>query len=302
MKKADAILAALEPLPEKVLVGVSGGVDSVALLHALVASGRKPVVLHFDHGWRADSAQDAALVRELARKLKLKCVPGRMRRTNAKREAEAREARYAFFARTARKLGVPDLVTAHHADDQVETFLLQLFRGGGGAGHGMRSLIVREDGLQVYRPWLGIWKSEIVAYARQHKLSWREDATNADTAHRRNLLRRRILPYLHKQLGPHVGKQLWQAAEIQRAESEWLDELCGNAGEAAELPVVRLQKLPLALQRRIIRGWLRQRGIQDIAFADIEAVRGLIGNREPAKVNLSRGRFARRRAGKLFVE
>src|SRR5471030_1816498 len=118
--------SALIALPESLLVGVSGGVDSVALLHALVATGRQPVVLHFDHGWRAESGADAAFVKNQARKLGLKYVGAKMRSSKNHREANARAARYAFFAKTARRLRLHDLVLAHHADDQVETFLMQL--------------------------------------------------------------------------------------------------------------------------------------------------------------------------------
>src|SRR5579863_8531264 len=100
---------ALLSLPESLLVGVSGGVDSVALLHALIKAGRKPVVLHFDHGWRAESRADAAWVRDLAVKQGLKYIGAKMGATKKHREAEARAARYAFFAKTAKRLGIPDL-------------------------------------------------------------------------------------------------------------------------------------------------------------------------------------------------
>jgi len=294
--------SALTALPEALLVGVSGGVDSVALLHALVATGHKPVVLHFDHGWRAESGADANWVRNLARKLDLKFVGGKMRAAaRGPREADARAARYAFFAKTARRLGLHDLVLAHHADDQVETFLMQLLRGSGAAGRGMDFLSNRE-GLVLHRPWLGIWKKEIVRYARKHKLAWREDATNADTKHRRNRIRRRVLPYLQKQLGKQVVENLFRAAEIARAESEWLDALCAETAREPELALKALRAAPLAQQRRTLLRWLQGRGVKDISFVDVEAVRGLLEKNIPAKVNLSAGRFARRRAGKLFVE
>ena len=294
--------SALAALPESLLVGVSGGVDSVALLHALVRTGRKPVVLHFDHGWRAESTADAACVRELARKLGLKYIGEKMRSSaRGPRETDARVARYAFFAQAARRLGLRDLVLAHHADDQVETFLMQLLRGSGAAGRGMDAMSARA-GLILHRPWLGVWKKEITAYARRHKLAWREDATNADTRHRRNLIRRRVLPYLQKQLGGQVVENLFRAAEIARAESEWLDALCAAAANMPELSAKALRAAPLAQQRRTILRWLQQRGVKDISFADVEAVRGLLGKRIPAKVNLTAGRFARRRAGKIFVE
>jgi tRNA(Ile)-lysidine synthase len=158
------------------------------------------------------------------------------------------------------------------------------------------------DGLILHRPWLGVWKKEIVAYARRHKLSWREDATNADTHHRRNRLRRRVLPYLQKQFGKQVVENLFRAAEIARAESEWLDTLCAKAASEPELSVKALRTMPLAQQRRTILRWLQGRGVKDISFADVEAARGLLEKTIPAKINLSAGRFARRRAGKLFVE
>jgi tRNA(Ile)-lysidine synthase len=295
--------AALATLPgEPLLVAVSGGVDSVALLHAFVAMGRKPVVLHFDHGWRRESAADAKWVRDEARRHKLKFVTGKMRAmAKGAREADARAARYRFFAQVARKLGTPNLVLAHHADDQVETFLLQLLRGSGAAGSGMESVSER-DGLVLHRPWLAIWKKQILAYARQRKLTWREDATNADTRHKRNRLRQQVLPYLRKLFGPHVEENLWRAAEIARAEGEWLDALCANAATSAELAVKPLRASPLAQQRRTILRWLQVRGVRDLSFADVESIRRLLEHRVPAKVNLAAGKFARRRAGKLFVE
>ncbi|HEV3271283.1 MAG TPA: tRNA lysidine(34) synthetase TilS [Candidatus Methylacidiphilales bacterium] len=293
--------SALTALPESLVVGVSGGVDSVALLHALVRIGRKPVVLHFDHGWRATSGSDAAFVKEQARKLGLRYVGGKMRPTREHREADARAARYAFFAKVARRSGLRDLALAHHADDQVETFLMQLLRGSGAAGRGMDSVSER-GGLVVHRPWLGVWKKEIVAYARRRKLAWREDATNADTRHRRNLIRRRVLPYLQRQLGGRVAENLFRTAEIARAESEWLDALCAAVAREPELSVKALRAAPLAQRRRTLLRWLQGRGVKDISFADVEAVRGLLDKMGSAKVNLSGGRFARRRAGRIFTE
>jgi tRNA(Ile)-lysidine synthetase-like protein len=292
----------LKSLPESLLIGVSGGVDSVALLHALVRAGRSPVVVHFDHGWREESGEDAEWVRDLAKQFSLRCITGRMRSsTRTHREADARAARYAFFARTAQRLKIPHLVLAHQADDQVETFLMQLLRGSGAGGRGMDPVSKRE-GLILHRPWLGVWKKEITAYARNHRLQWRDDATNIDIRHRRNLIRHRILPYLQKQISAQVAENLWRAAEITCAESEWLDALCAEMAGKPELAVKALRIVPLAQQRRTILRWLQNHGVKDIGFADVEAVRGLLEKTIPAKINLSASRFARRRAGKIFVE
>jgi len=294
--------SALALLPESLLVGVSGGVDSVALLQGLLRTGRKPVVLYFDHGWREESRAEALWVKELASRHGLKFVGGKMREGMKQQvEAEARAARYAFFSRTARRLAVPHLVLAHHADDQVETFLLQLLRGSGAAGRGMDPVSERES-LILHRPWLGIWKREILAYARKECLEWREDSTNKDTRYRRNLVRRRVLPYLQRQFSPQITENLWRAAEIARAEGEWLDGLCAEEASRAELQVQALRTSPLGQQRRTILRWLQNRGVRDIGFADVEAVRGLVERERPAKINLSGGRFARRREGRIFVE
>jgi tRNA(Ile)-lysidine synthetase-like protein len=296
----EAALASLPDAP--LLAAISGGVDSVALLHALVAAGLKPIVLHFDHGWRQESAADAKWVRAEAHRLRLKCITGKRRAAKSTaREADARAARYRFFAQVARRLRTPHLVLAHHADDQVETFLLQLVRGSGAGGQGMAAIAER-DGLILHRPWLGLWKSDLLAYARKKKLTWRTDATNADTRHKRNLLRHQALPYLRKKFGPHVEANLWRAAEIARAESEWLDTLCAVVARGAELDVKILRAAPLAQQRRTILRWLQSRGIADITFANVEAVRALLTRDAPAKINLSADHHARRRAGKIFVE
>jgi tRNA(Ile)-lysidine synthetase-like protein len=292
--------SALVSLPQTLFVGVSGGVDSMVLLHALVASGRRPIVLHFDHGWREESVADAELVAEEAARLGLKFIGARMR-PSKKQEARARAQRYAFFARSARKIGIFDLVLAHQADDQVETFVLQLLRGSGSAGTGMSSES-RRDGLILHRPWLGVWKRDILAYARRCKIKWRDDATNADTRYRRNLVRHAFLPYLRRKFGAHVEANLWRAATIARAESDWLDNLCSAASTQERLAVRTLAAGPVAQQRRTLLRWLQARGVADISFADIESVRGLLAQRVPAKVNLAGGKFARRRAGFLFVE
>lgn len=297
---------ALASLPISCLVGVSGGIDSVALLHALVAAGKEPVVLHFDHAWRPESRRDVEFVRELAAHFGLKFHTARASAVLKKSEQTARTARWNFFEKAARKFRCKDLILAHNADDQVETFLLQLLRGGGSGARGMRPVTRREkQSIIVHRPWLGLWRSEIAAYAKCHHLAWHEDGTNRDTRLLRNRVRHRLLPYLKKQFSPDAPSALWRAAEILSAESEWLDELVAKSKPNArdeKLSVRALRTLPVGHVRRILRQWLFHRGISDIGFDDIEAVRSLLSNRVPAKINLSADRHARRRSGFLFIE
>jgi tRNA(Ile)-lysidine synthase len=295
------LMVSLEPLPRQLLVGVSGGLDSVALLHALVESGRRPLVLHFDHRWRPDSALDAAFVRILAKKYGLKFVAGKAGPRGKKTENSARQARYAFFAREAKRLRCRDLVLAHQADDQVETLLMQLLRGSGSNLGGMRLQTAYEE-LRVWRPWLGIWRSELKPYVRRHGLSWREDETNRRTDYLRNRIRLKVLPYLRRQISPAVDHNVWRAAEILGAERDYLDQLVKIPGKTKTLSIKEMKSEVVPLIRRKILAWLKAQNVVDVSFEDVEAVRGLLEKAVPAKVNVSQGRHVRRRAGVLFVE
>ena len=300
--KAEAapLVAALERLPRRILAAVSGGRDSVALLDALVASGREPVVVHFDHRWRAESGDDARFVRALAKQHGLPFVLGKTPAAAPRNESTARRLRGAFFARTAKKLGIHDLVLAHHADDQVETFLLQLLRGTGTGWHGMEDESVHGK-LTVHRPWLAFWREEIAAYAARRKLAWREDATNLDPKHLRNRVRHRLVPLLEAEFDAAIRPRLLRTAEIQRANRAWIDALVETDAQAPRLAVKDLLAQPVGRQRHLLRLWLQGRGIADLSFDDIEAARGLLINLRPAKINLSRGRHLRRQGGFLFV-
>jgi tRNA(Ile)-lysidine synthase len=313
-KPERAAALPLEGLPRnrRLLVGVSGGVDSVSLVHALVSGGfRKLTLLHLNHMLRgADSDADAAFVARLARRLGLPVIAARAdvaalaRGRKLSIEAAAREARYSFFARAARQTRCRMLLLAHHADDQVETFLFNLLRGGGSGLGGMRPRMHRRiDGveLEIVRPWLGVWRAEIEAYAAREKLRFREDASNLSPLYTRNRLRSRVLPMLSKELGRDVRPSLWRAAEILGAQREWLGHSLALTGD--ELPVASLRALPEALQRQAIHEWLRRRRTREISFDLVERIRSLIPpGARAAKINLPGGAFARRRSGRLFIE
>lgn len=308
----SAALAPFLRVP-RCLIGVSGGRDSVALLHCLVAHRfKRLVVCHLDHGLRGRASRaDAAFVERLAKKNALPVVCGHAdvaalaKRKRISIETAARGARYDFFAETAKREKCRTLFLAHHADDQVETFLFNLFRGAGTAGLGaMRVESTRKIGgvsLRIVRPLLGVWREEIDGYIAAHRLKFREDASNTDTAHLRNKMRRDIIPALEKWFGREIKKSVWRSAGILAAENDWLDSQIKEPPR--ELSVADLRKMPVAQQRRVIHAWLKLMRVGGAGFAGIEAIRALLPeSAKQAKVNLPGGLHARRRAKKIFLE
>lgn len=167
------------------VVAVSGGVDSVVLLHKLTRHVKyELVVAHFDHGIRTDSAEDAAFVEQLARSYN---VPFEVRREELGADASeelARERRYTFLREVAAKYNGP-IVTAHHADDVTESIAINLHRG-----TGWRGLAVLDS--EIVRPLLGFTKQELMTYATTHDLVWHEDSTNASDKYLRNRMRHKL--------------------------------------------------------------------------------------------------------------
>lgn len=302
------------PPAARYLIGVSGGRDSVALLHWLTNLGyKKLIVCHLNHQLRGRSSHaDARFVEKLAAKYRVDFELGAANvRALAKKEkmsieTAAREARYSFFAKAAKRHRCCTIFLAHHADDLVETFLLNLIRGAGLTGLArMRDISERrvDDGdLMIVRPLLSTWRNDIDAYVREHRLKFRDDASNKDLVPMRNRIRKRMIPYLEEMLGRNVRQNIWRTATIVADEEDWIDNQMPDSPSAG-LSVPQLRPLPLALQRRAILKWLRVQNVSDVRFDVIEHVRSLL---EPdarvAKVNLSQNRHVRRRAGKIFIE
>src|SRR5438876_7337610 len=296
------------------LIGVSGGRDSVALLHWLVDLGyRKLIVCHFDHHLRGRSSQaDARFVKKLAAKYRVDFqigstnVPTFAKKKRMSIETAAREARYSFFAKIAKRRHCRAIFLAHHADDLVETFLLNLVRGAGITGlAAMREVSTRrmdDRDLTIVRPLLSVWRAEIDKYVREHHLKFREDASNKNLNPLRNRVRHRVIPYLEKMLGRNIRQNIWRTAVIAAEEENWIENQLPDSDEV-ELPVAKLRDAPVALQRRRILKWLRAQSVADVGFDLIDRVRSLAErDARIAKVNLPQDRHARRRAGKIFIE
>lgn len=312
----DPHIAAHFPPARRYLIGVSGGRDSVALLHRLTELGYgRLVICHLDHQLRGRASKaDARFVERLAARLEVECemdrtdVAGLARRTKHSIESAGRMARYQFFARVARRRRCRTIFLGHHANDLVETFLINLFRGSGPAGFvGIRQVGRQTvDGLdlEVVRPLLGVWRTEIDAYIKSRRLEFRDDETNETFGALRNRMRRRIIPYIEKQFGRKVRASIWRAAAIAADEADWLTGLVDSKKTTArELAVKQLREQPRALQRRTIHRWLQSRDVPDLNFETIERVRALLDlDARQAKTNLPHDLHVRRRAGKIFVE
>ncbi|MEX2466723.1 MAG: tRNA lysidine(34) synthetase TilS [Gemmatimonadota bacterium] len=207
-----------------VVVAVSGGLDSCALLHMLRFPGAGAVVpmlregafqpsrlvaAHFDHRMRPGSNADARWLRGLCAAWGVDLVTG-VASEPPTSEAEARAARYGFLREVRRDLGARTIATAHHKDDQAETVLFRMFRGTGPAGlQGIEA--ERADG--VWRPLLGVWRQDILDYARTVGLRWREDPTNVALGFARNALRHRVIPDAERLVAPGAKRALVRFAE-----------------------------------------------------------------------------------------
>jgi tRNA(Ile)-lysidine synthase len=304
------------PANRRYLVGVSGGRDSVALMHWLKTSGYDNVIVcHLNHQLRGRSSDaDAKFVEKLASKydvdFELGCTDVRALAAKGKKSLEtaARDARYSFFAGIAKRRRCHTIFLGHHADALVETFLLNLFRGAGTTGlSAMREISTRRidaADLTAVRPLLGVWRTEIDKYVREQGLKFREDASNRDLTPLRNRIRGRVIPYLEKSIGRNIRQSIWRTAAIMAEEENFFETLLPEklSGLTA-LTVEPLRKMALAVQRRMLHKWLRACDVPDLTFDLVERVRGLLDlTKGVAKTNLPGNRHARRRAGKIFME
>jgi tRNA(Ile)-lysidine synthase len=272
-----AVLDAV-PAAGRVLLGVSGGADSLALLHAaaraLPDAGRRLVAVHVHHGLRGAAAdRDAAWVIRQCGAVGVPCAVYRRRvRHEAQRrgwslEAAGRWVRQACFLDGARNFRARAVCVAHHQDDQAETLLLNLLRGAG--ARGLAGLRPRRAfphpaapaGLVLLRPFLRFPKSELTAYLRSLGVRWRRDATNLDPAFARNRLRTRVLPYLERTVRADARARLARSAEALERDDAWLEDLAARRlarlraprpGRTLRWPVAVLNAWPEPLR---LRAW-----------------------------------------------
>jgi tRNA(Ile)-lysidine synthase len=273
-----------------VLLGVSGGPDSLCLLDILDKLGVSLIVAHLNHRLRPEADDDARAVAQFAQARGLPFVEeqadvrayGMVHQLSI--EEAAREVRYRFLFEQARQHGVQAVAVAHTADDQVETFLMHLLRGAGLAG--LRGMAYRtlphawSEEIPLVRPLLGVWREQVLAYCLENQLDPHFDATNLDTTFFRNRLRHELIPYLES-YNPRARQLIWRTANTLSADYEAVSFLveeawAGCVGKQGtnyiELSAACLLGQPVAVQRMVVRqaiGFLRPQ-LRDLAFDVVE--------------------------------
>jgi tRNA(Ile)-lysidine synthase len=256
-----------------VLVAISGGADSVALargLHTLHGTGPGTLVLaHYNHRQRGnESDADERFVADLAAKLHCPLVAARADSEEAQSEDALRRARYTFLTQAANESGARYVATAHTADDQVETVLLNVLRGTGLAGlAGIPRIRELNEAASLIRPLLDVRRSEVLSYLGQLGQSYREDASNASLDFTRNRIRHELLPHLEEHYNPHVREALLRLAKVARSVDEsgrddarqQLNDYCRHSAHAVEIQAEFLRLSDEAAAREVLReAWRRQ--------------------------------------------
>ncbi|MDX9972513.1 MAG: tRNA lysidine(34) synthetase TilS [FCB group bacterium] len=265
----------------RTLVAVSGGADSVCLLHVLHELSFPLAVAHLHHGTRgADSDADAGLARAHAERLGVPYCEER-RDVNAEARAAgrnfhefAREVRYAFLARTARRLNCTAVATGHHAGDQTETMLMRLLRGTGPRGLAGIPPVGEAQGVRVVRPLIHCRRADILAYLSARGLAWREDGSNRDPKYLRNRVRHELLPLLERDYNPNIQEALARLGRTLEAEDDYLsvqaDAFLDACLRGALLERAAFALGHRALQRRAVLA-LAQRQEAECPFARVDA-------------------------------
>lgn len=301
---------------KKWLIAVSGGRDSIALLHACVSEknlteSNSFVICHVNHQLRAaDSDADEALVRELARQYDLpisvhsadvSAIAAEQRKSI---ELAARDARHDAFSEACREHRCDGVLLAHHADDQAETALYNLLRGSAGLKGMQRETCLIDKKITLLRPILHVRRKQINDYINEHQLTFREDATNAEPFAVRNRIRNEVFPLLRDVLGrditPTIIKSLKHAEQSEKFIQEMID-YPSMLDPQGRLHLPSLKKVPKVIQRRVLHRYLTDYKISNVTQDLIESSLILLDLKNPARINLPKGKFLRRKEQRIFL-
>jgi tRNA(Ile)-lysidine synthase len=310
MRLAERVIALAGPRP-RVVVAFSGGVDSTVLAQLLAKQRRRLGglrLIHVDHGLQAASGEWSEHCARMARTWRVPFVSLKaniQRRKGESPEAAARDARYELLARAMEPGEV--LVTAQHRDDQVETLLLQLFRGAGIAGLAAMPATAAFGPGFIARPLLDTSRGEIEALARKSKLSWIEDPSNADTRFSRNFLRHRLMPLIREHwpgAEKAIARSAAHMAEAAALLSDRATQDLAGLADGAGLSVSALRALPVARRRNALRAFIARHGVEMPEASRLKEMSGSLlaarGDAQP-EVNWADARIVRR-GGRLELQ
>lgn len=283
--------------PGKYVVAVSGGVDSVVLLHMLQADKNlELVVAHFDHGIRSNSSDDAEFVRDLAAKSDLIFISKREELGSDANEALARERRYKFLREVREAHDAKAIVTAHHQDDLIETALLNVLRG---TKH--KGLVSLRSTDEIKRPLLEMTKQQIRDYAAKYNLQWREDTTNKETNYKRNQIRAMLAKTLTSSKRQEIIRLLEQigarSPQIEQAVNEYLAKVADEG-----LPRAELRKMAPPEAYEILAGWLRGQGVTFDTKTLDRIYRGVQELHTGAQIDLQKNYYCQLTKDKLVIK
>ena len=308
---------------QKIVVAVSGGPDSMALLYLLhELSSQLDVrlhVVHVNHQLRPQAAAEAVLVKKHAARLGLPVtvckinVTAIQARLKLSLEAAARHGRYRALQHVVRRVGAHCIATGHHQDDCIETLLLRLLAGSG--LDGLKGIPVRRalsSGIEIIRPLYRVSRREIEYYCRQKGLQTAQDLTNLQPIYLRNRIRLQLLPFLEQEFGPSIRRTMARTAEILAADSALLTELTEQAyasvllestGKRVCLSLPKLREQPPAMQGRLIRRALWAAGAQRVEYNHVKEVLLVAQSSLPSAWTPVVDRIiARREYDKLYIE
>lgn len=279
-----------------VIVAVSTGVDSMVLLTLLEKMGKvcPPIVVaHVNHELRTQSQEEEAFLKDYCRQHHLICEVRhwpRLQHPQHGIEEAGRRVRYHFFAELMKKYGASVVMTAHHANDQAETILMKLTRGG--QLDQMAGLSYRRPfaGGYLIHPLLAISKDELRSYAIRHQIKWYEDVTNSDLSIQRNRYRHQILPALQREnprVVKHLGEFHQQLSLLLQFRDEQVGQLLQQVTDSAALDLSSYLQLSPNAQQLILLGWLKQAGLVDIKGQLISEIRQVINNDRKPQAHLS---------------
>ena len=305
------------------LIAVSGGPDSIALLHSLLAVrdtlGVRLEVAHLDHSLRGQEGEaDAEFVSDLCKREGLTLhrrrvnIPQLWKDEGGSIEALARRERYAFLEEARGVAGARWITTGHNANDQVETFLMNLLRGAGPRGMGA---MLRVGPGPMCRPLLGTWRSEILEYLEMRSEPYCNDSTNQDLSRTRNWVRHRLVPFLETEMGAPVLEILVRESQIMNEVDGFMTQEAGRLLEAAKISeptepnavrvdIAKLDGLHPALKRAMLREAVQDAAgrLQEISWMHIDALLDLMQKEEGrGSIDLPGSLAARREYGTLVV-